>query len=652
MMIIADVGSCHIQVDPLFAVVGKNSRDTTISGGYRLHSCTANDNDKYEVHMVGIYGDRVNSDMRIRLIPRDVISKPIILILTSYESTRWEVDSPVPIQMVSYGGYRSSSVTFTNNTATEVVQNPSYGYGYGGSTGKTVDNLKLVASSYGPVTSFTGYYELDPPHPTIEILVGGNPLEAKTEIFPPFKLTTAPATLSTTSASTVSDKSTWSVWTACSRPCDVGTQSRNRTFNDRSEEEYQYCNLQSCINTAQGRCNADRGIVACWHFTSLATCISGQCLCQRSYYNNYTCLPEVGNCSIRKNPVTAIGRAIKSSRTHSGYELNSCTTNDNSNYEVHVIGMYGSRRNNMVKVNLVERAPVTKPIILILASYEATHWEIQTTNKIQKLIMSYFRSGGSLDYNSSMVYAAESDKSYGYGYGSDFGGGKTAELLSKVYDKYGPITSFTGYYQIGVDSSIDILIGGNPLQAKTVIPPLPPTTTTTTTTTSKPSSTTIKTDPITAEGKTCLESNSCWLKYRFNYDNIYTACHGEQYIKGTGFSVGAYLGVVLCNEDGKRYKLFMSENPGEMFLNMADSSGSGEDHCELVGGDINKAKLPLDFWESPTATGYYRSDEGTPFRKGKIGHGPKDMSEWTGKYYGTWYECAVDIPGNTTVVVN
>ena len=47
----------------------------------------------------------------------------------------------------------------------------------------------------------------------------------------------------------------------------------------------------------------------------------------------------------------------------------------------------------------------------------------------------------------------------------------------------------------------------------------------------------------------------------------------------------------------------MSDDLTATFLNMADSSGHGQDHCELVGGDESNANLPNDFWDSPTATG-------------------------------------------------
>ena len=93
------------------------------------------------------------------------------------------------------------------------------------------------------------------------------------------------------------------------------------------------------------------------------------------------CLPsaEVGNCSIRKDPPTALGyRDPSASYPSSGYSLYSCTTNDNSVYEVHVIGIYGDSVHNTYEVSVLPRGAVTKPIVLILTSVRTTHWKVHT----------------------------------------------------------------------------------------------------------------------------------------------------------------------------------------------------------------------------------------------------------------------------------
>ena len=37
-----------------------------------------------------------------------------------------------------------------------------------------------------------------------------------------------------------------------------------------------------------------------------------------------------------------------------------------------------------------------------------------------------------------------------FGYGKDDGGGKTHELLTNLYNRFGPVSSFTGTYQADV----------------------------------------------------------------------------------------------------------------------------------------------------------------------------------------------------------
>lgn len=67
---------------------------------------------------------------------------------------------------------------------------------------------------------------------------------------------------------------------------------------------------------------------------------------------------------------------------------------------------------------------------------------------------------------SACDFEAVKDATLQYGYGTDTGGGRTLQYLTNVFDKYGPLTSFTGYYALGTDptSHIIIRVGGSPLQ--------------------------------------------------------------------------------------------------------------------------------------------------------------------------------------------
>lgn len=95
---------------------------------------------------------------------------------------------------------------------------------------------------------------------------------------------------------------------------------------------------------------------------------------------------SVGSCIIRDDPPSAIGfRDPTAKYPKYGYNLESCTTNDNSNYEVHIIEIYGDRLKNIYEIFVVPRGPVNKPIILFLKSYESTKWKIDTSVGIYKV---------------------------------------------------------------------------------------------------------------------------------------------------------------------------------------------------------------------------------------------------------------------------
>ncbi|XP_077993982.1 uncharacterized protein LOC144447775 [Glandiceps talaboti] len=135
-------------------------------------------------------------------------------------------------------------------------------------------------------------------------------------------------------------------------------------------------------------------------------------------------------------------------------------------------------------------------------------------------------------------------------------------------------------------------------------------------------------------------STAEWRAQSFQYDDSYTNCNGAQYVKLSGYSVGKYVGVNLCSPT--RYKIFLSDDLDDVFLNVADSSGHGQDHCEFVGGSDESTRIDNDFWDSPSNRGYFRSRWGQTPQLANIGGGTG--SRWTGKYYGRWIECGLTIP--------
>ena len=84
-----------------------------------------------------------------------------------------------------------------------------------------------------------------------------------------------------------------------------------------------------------------------------------------------------------------------------------------------------------------------------------------------------------------------------------------------------------------------------------------------------------------------------WVEYDFKHTLGHSSCYGgEKYIKKTQFKVGKYVGVLLCSSE--RYKIFLSNDIEETFLDIGDSKKFGEDHCEFVGAEwTSKIKVGM-----------------------------------------------------------
>ena len=68
--------------------------------------------------------------------------------------------------------------------------------------------------------------------------------------------------------------------------------------------------------------------------------------------------------------------------------------------------------------------------------------------------------------SSQCVFSSIKRSDLTFGYGRDTGGGHTKQVLTQIVDDFGPITSYTGYYELSSTPTSRILlkIGGNPLQ--------------------------------------------------------------------------------------------------------------------------------------------------------------------------------------------
>ncbi|XP_041357720.1 uncharacterized protein LOC121374683 [Gigantopelta aegis] len=357
-----------------------------------------------------------------------------------------------------------------------------------------------------------------------------------------------------------------------------------------------------------------------------AKCVNGFCECSKPGYNKYTCLPEVGNCRVIPNNPDAVAAATLKSVTQT---VRSClNTVDVHRYQVHVLGVYEgnvhTRPPTAGTTHVYVEGVGEKPVVLALSSYEPVRWVIHAGSDIQLhavLMFSYYNTISSVDLshvvNSTSVLVEKRRRSSAIG--DDSGGGNTVGLIKLLNARWGPIKSFSGCYK--ADHW--------------------------TLTVSKPKATALEQPTSTSTPvESCLESKDCWVKYNFLFEDNWNDCHGDQYVKKTKYQVGKYVGVVLCSAN--KYKLFLSDSLTGRFLNIADGSGHGQDHCEFIGRTTDAKSIDNDFWNSPATTGYSRSFRGKTPTIGRIGGGTG--STWSGQYYYKWIKCGVSIPGDSRVV--
>ena len=95
------------------------------------------------------------------------------------------------------------------------------------------------------------------------------------------------------------------------------------------------------------------------------------------------------------------------------------------------------------------------------------------------------------------------------------------------------------------------------------------------------------TDPVTLTASTGPAEGSAlstWTEFDFADDGYRDGCAGgTKYIKSTPYADPAYVGVTLCSDT--TYKIWLSDTIYGTFTSAGDWSGSGEDHCDYVGGD-------------------------------------------------------------------
>ncbi|MSP16199.1 MAG: choice-of-anchor D domain-containing protein [Myxococcales bacterium] len=125
-------------------------------------------------------------------------------------------------------------------------------------------------------------------------------------------------------------------------------------------------------------------------------------------------------------------------------------------------------------------------------------------------------------------------------------------------------------------------------------------------------------------------TTTAWTQYDFSYYNWKVGCTGLRYVRRTSYSTGRYVGVVLCSPT--RYKIFLSDDLAGTFYSIGDGCGSGEDHCEFVGGVHSAMSVA---YTSPDSPGYTRCSEGQTPSFGRI----RDPY-----WVPAWSECSISIP--------
>ncbi|CAH1258864.1 LRP6 [Branchiostoma lanceolatum] len=206
-----------------------------------------------------------------------------------------------------------------------------------------------------------------------------------------------------------------------------------------------------------------------WSNVTEASCVDGFCECSSKNYQRYTCLPVVGSCAVQRNSPTAQAEAVQVSIFEPGPTF-SCVTDDNSQYDVHVLAVYegirsrwwGSQQNNTeapeVDVHVIA-GQVSKPVVLVLSSYEAVNWMLHLPDsedvEVHKvLLVAYHIDQSNLTVRSGSVNTVQRLPGRTEGvpacaYGKDDDGCNTVDLLKYVERDFGPVSSFTGTYRAG-----------------------------------------------------------------------------------------------------------------------------------------------------------------------------------------------------------
>lgn len=92
-----------------------------------------------------------------------------------------------------------------------------------------------------------------------------------------------------------------------------------------------------------------------------------------------------GNCTIRKNSKLLLDHIYWTGATFS--DMYSCTADDNPVYEVHVVAVHSRNSENQnVNITVKQRGLVTKPIVIVLTSYNLSKWWVLSGVPLYRVI--------------------------------------------------------------------------------------------------------------------------------------------------------------------------------------------------------------------------------------------------------------------------
>lgn len=218
---------------------------------------------------------------------------------------------------------------------------------------------------------------------------------------------------------------------------------------------------------------------------------------------------------------------------------------------VYFLGVYETMSHSTPNTYPLGEATVTDTApnahVLVVSALAPTHWSITKIpgSGLQKVILAgVYQQSVTVEPGVTVEDHSGEGDFCAYAYPDDGQGCHTDSELSAIRGWTGAnVASFAGCYQAS-DFTVD---------ADCNTPPTPP--------------------PPTG-----------WTAYGFEHDTTTSGCAGGMTFVQYNAKYGKWVGAELCSAD--TYKLYLSATKGGVYAPIADDSGDGQDHCELVNPDF------------------------------------------------------------------